>query len=139
MIMKSHLPLKIWFIMSVTLLISAVIVRLAWEVTLATATASMVIIAMIILAVLSIYSLIFYISIKPSLERLKSRLVRIWVVVITTAFAIGGIFHFTRFIPSPEAAAPLSVVIAWLLLVGSISAYILILWVVWYIGKSKRG
>ena len=137
--MKSHLPLKIWFIMNVTLLISALMVRLAWEVTFTTAVGSMVIIALLMLAILSIYSLILYISIKPSLKKLKSRLVRIWVVVITTAFAIGGIIHFVRFVPSPEAAAPLSVVIAWLLLVGGISGYLLILWVVWFILKGKKG
>ncbi|MFC1950771.1 hypothetical protein ACFLWD_03830, partial [Chloroflexota bacterium] len=73
------------------------------------------------------------------LERLKSRLVRIWVIVITTVFTIGGIIHFTRFIPSPEAAAPLSGVIAWLLLLGGISGYLLVLWVIWHIGKNKRG
>ena len=137
--MKSHLPLRIWLIVSVTLLISAVIVRLAWEVTFTVAVGSMVIIALLILAILSIYSLILYISIKPRLEKLKSRLVKIWVTVITTAFAIGGIIHFVRFVPSPEAIAPLSVVIANLLLAGGISAYLLMLWVIWSTGKGGRG
>ncbi len=63
---------------------------------------------------------------------------RIWVTIIITGALIDGIIHFVRFVPSPEAAAPLSVVIASLLLTGGISAYLLALWVIWSIGKVRE-
>jgi len=133
----NHLPLRIWFIVSITLALSAVIVRLAWEVTLTTAVGSMVIIILLIVVTLGIYALLLYLAIKPSLKKLKSLPVRTGVTVIITAALISGIIHFVRFVPSPEAASPLSVVIASLLLVGGISAYLLVLRVIWSIWKSR--
>ena len=134
--MKSHLPLRIWLLASVTLLISAVIVRLAWAVTYAPSAGYLFVVLAILLVTLGIYALFLYLIIKPSLKKLKSLLVRIWVTIIITGALIDGIIHFVRFVPSPEAASPLSVVIASLLLVGGISAYLLAMWVVWFIRKK---
>ncbi len=69
---------------------------------------------------------------------LKSLPVRIWVTIIITGALIDGIIHFVRFVPSPEAASPLSVVIASLLLVGGIGAYLLVLWVIWSVWKARK-
>ena len=136
--MKSHLPLRIWLIVSVTLLISAVLVRLAWAVTYAPSAGYLFVVLAILLVILGIYALFLYLIIKPSLKKLKSLPVRVWVTIIITAAIIDGIIHFVRFVPSPEAAAPLSVVIASLLLVGGISAYLLVLWVIWPIRKARE-
>ncbi|GAI13494.1 unnamed protein product, partial [marine sediment metagenome] len=86
--------------------------------------------------ILGIYALSLYLIIKPSLKKLKSLLVRIWVTIIITGGLIDGVIHFVRFVPSPEAASPLSIIIASLLLVGGISAYLLVLWVIWFIRKK---
>ena len=134
----NHLPLRIWLIASVTLLTSAVIVILAWAVTYAPSVSYLFVVLAILLVTLGIYALILYLSIKPSPKKLKSLLVRIWVTIIITGGLIDGIIHFVRFVPSPEAAAPLSKVIASLLLVGGSSAYLLALWVIWSIGKAKE-
>jgi len=136
--MKSHLPLGIWLIVSVTLLISAVIVRLAWAVTYAPSAGYLFVVLAILLVTLGIYTLFLYLIIKPSLKKLKSLPVRIWVTIIITGALIDGIIHFVRFVPSPEAASPLSVVIASLLLVGGISAYLLVLWVIWSVWKARK-
>ena len=138
MTMKSHLPLRIWLIVSVTLLISAVIVRLAWAVTYAPSAGYLFVVLAILLVTLGIYALFLYLIIKPSPKKLKSLLVRIWVTIIITGGLIDGIIHFVRFVPSPEAASPLSVVIASLLLVGGISAYLLVLWVIWSVWKARK-
>lgn len=132
----NYLPLRIWFIVSITLALGAVVIRLVWEVTVTTATGTMVIMALIILAILVIYALLIYLIIKPSLKKLKSMLARISVTVILTAIVIGGIIHYVRFVPSPEASSPLSVVIASMLLTAGISAYPLALWVIWFIRKA---
>ena len=134
--MKSHLPLRIWLIVSVTLLISAVIVRLAWAVTYAPSAGYLFVVLAILLVTLGIYALFLYLIIKPSPKKLKSLLVRIWVTIVITGALIDGIIHFVRFVPSPEVASPLSVMIASLLLVGGISAYLLALWVMWSVWKK---
>jgi len=132
----NYLPLKVWFIVALTMALGAVIVRLAWEVIVA--APSLVVIILVMFAVLSIYALLLYLIIKPSLKKLKSLPVRIWVSVIATAAIISAIVHYIRFVPSPEAISPLSVIIASLLLAASISIYLLVLWALWFKGIKKR-
>ncbi len=132
----NYLPFRVWFIVSLTLALGAVIVRLAWEITFTTAVPSLAIIILVIFAIISIYALLLYLTIKPSLKKLKSLPVAIWVTVMFTAGLIGALIHFVRFVPSPEAALPLSVIIASMLIMSAISAYLLVLWVIWFTGKD---
>jgi len=132
----NYLPFKIWFIVALTLALGAVIVRLAWEVIVA--APSLVVIILVMFTTLSIYALLLYLIIKPSLKKLKSLPVRIWVSVIVTAAIISAIVHYIRFVPSPEATSPLSVIIASLLLAAGISVYLLALWALWLKGIKKR-
>ena len=134
----NHLPLRIWLIVSVTLLISAVIVRLAWAVTYAPSAGYLFVVLAILMVILGIYALFLYLTIKPSLKKLKSLPVRIWITIIITGALIDGIIHFVRFVPSPETASPTSVIIAGLLLIGGSSAYLLVLWVIWSIRKARE-
>ena len=132
----NYLTLRIWFIVTVTLALGAVITRLAWEITRTTAASSLAIMILLIFTIISVNALLIYFTIKPSLKQLKSLPMRIWVTALTTAGLIGAIIHFVRFVPSSEAAAPLSVIIAILLLMAGISGYLLILLVIWFIGKA---
>jgi uncharacterized membrane protein len=120
---------------ALTLALGAVIVRLAWEVIVA--APSLVVIILVMFTTLSIYALLLYLIIKPSLKKLKSLPVRIWVSVIVTTAIISAIVHYIRFVPSPEATSPLSVIIASLLLAASISIYLLVLWALWFKGIKK--
>ena len=132
----NYLPIKICFIMAVTLAISAVVVRLAWEFPYVAARPSRVMIILLIFATISIYTFLIYLAIKPSLKILTSLSVRIWVTVMATAGLIGGIIHFTNFVPSPEAAPSLSTVIAILFLLAGVSGFLLLLWVTWFIRRA---
>ena len=134
----NYLPLRIWLLVSITLVFGAVLVRLAWEVTTATAIGTWVIIILLILVTLSLYALLLFLPLEPDLKKLKSLPIRIWVTIIITAGLISGIIHFVRFAPSPEAASPISVIIASLLLLAGISAYLLVLWVIWFIRKARE-
>ena len=134
----NRLPLRIWFIASITLALSAVIVRLVWQVTITTSVGSLVVVILLILAILGTCALLLYLTIKPSLKKLKSLPVAILVTVIATGVLIDGIIHFVRFVPSPEAVSPLSVIIATLLLTAGISAYLLALWVIWSVRKTRK-
>ena len=132
----NRLALRIWLMVSITLALGAVVVRLVWEVINTTAAGSLVIIILLILVILGIYALLLYLTIKPAVKKLKSLPVRIGVTLIATAAIISATIHFIRFVPSPEAASPLSVIIASLLLMAGISAYPLILRLIWPIRKG---
>jgi len=134
-----YLPLKIWLIVVITLVISAVIIRLIWEIVYSPPPASLALIIMVMLALLGIYVLFIYFTVKPNLKRLTSLPVGIVVTVMATAGLIGGIIHFIRYVPSPEATEPLSVVIATLFLLAGSSAYFLLLWIIWSIWKTRKG
>ena len=132
-----YLPLRIWFLVSSGLALAAVIVRLVWEITYTTSAPSLAIIIMVILVILGVYALFIYLTIRPGLRKLKSRPVMTGGVAVFT-FGLGAaIFHFIRFVPSPEASPFLSVVIAVLLLLAAISAYLLLLRVVWAVWKGR--
>lgn len=132
----NYLPLKIWLIVTVTLALGAVIARLAWEIAYIVAASSLVIIILVIFAIMSVYALFIYFTIKPNLKKVKSLPVAIGITVLTTAAISATIIHFVRFVSSPEATLPLSVVIAILLLVAGISAYLLVMWVIWFMEKD---
>lgn len=134
----NYLALRIWFLVSITPALAAVFIRLVWETTFATAVGTWVIVILLMLVMLGIYGLLLYLNIKPSMKKLKSLPFRIGVTVITTAGIISAIIHFIRFVPSPEAAEPLSVVIASLLLMAGISGYLLILRIIWSAGKTGK-
>lgn len=134
-----YLTLKIWLIVVITLALSAAIIRLAWEIVYGPPAASLALIIMVMLALLGIYVLFIYFTIKPNLKKLTSLPVGIVVMVMATAGLIGGIIHFIRYVPSPEATEPLSVVIATLFLLAGSSAYFLLLWIIWSIWKTRKG
>jgi len=134
-----YLPLKIWLIVAITLALSALIIRLVWEIVYGPPAASLVLIILVIVAFLGIYVLFIYFTIKPNMKKLTSLPVGIAVTVMATAGLIGGIIHFIRYVPSPEATEPLSVVIATLFLLAGSSAYFLLLWVIWSIWKTRKG
>ena len=133
----NYLPLRIWLMVTVALFFSAVIARLVWEVTDTPSAGTLAVIIPLILVTLGVYALFLYLTIKPSVKKLKSLPVSIGVTIIGTAALISGVIHFVRFVPSPEAALPLSVVIASLLLAGGVSAYSLVLRVIWPIWKAR--
>lgn len=132
-----HLPLRIWLMVTLTLALAPVIIRFVWEITINSSVASLVILIPVILTIVGIYALALYLLIAPSKKRLRSLPVLIGVIVVFTAGFIGSIIHYIRFVPSPEAAAPLSVVMATLLIAAAISGYILILWVIWSFRKGR--
>jgi len=134
----NYLALRIWFIVSITPALAAVFIRLVWETTITTAVGTWVIVILLMLVMLGIYALLLYLNIKPSMKKLKSLPFRIGVTVVTTAGIISAIIHFIRFVPSPEAAESLSVVIASLLLMAGVSGYLLILRIIWPVGKTGR-
>ena len=133
----SHLLLRIWLMVSCTLALSAGIVRLAWEIYVNPMAATLAVVTPVIVVIAGTNALIIYLLIAPSMKKIKSWPIGIWVIVIFTAGVIGSIIYYIRFIPSPQGDAPLSIVIATLLLIASISGYLAVLWFFWFIGIKK--
>ena len=123
---------------SCTLALSAVIVRLAWEIYVNPFMATLAVVTPVIVVIAGTNALIIYLLIAPSMRKIKSLPVGIWIIGIFTAGVIGSIIHYIRFVPSPEGDAPLSIVIATLLLIAVVSGYLPALWVFWFIGIKKR-
>jgi hypothetical protein len=124
---------------SATLAISALMVRLVWEVIRAPSAGYRFVVILVILMVLGISALLLYFTIKPGLKKLKSLPVKVSITLIVTIGFIDAIVHYIRFVPSPKAVLPISVVIASLLLMSAVIAYPLVLWIIWSKGKAKEG
>lgn len=134
----SHFLLRVWLMVSCTLALSAVIVRLAWEIYVNPLVATLAVVTPVIVVIAGTNALIIYLLIAPSMRKIKSLPVGIWIIGVFTAGVIGSIIHYIRFVPSPEGDAPLSTVIATLLLMAAVSGYLLVLWVFWFSGIKKR-
>ena len=134
-----RLYLRVWVMVSITLAFSAAMVRLVWELTQTIPTGSLVIVILLIITILGVYALLLYLTIKPSLKKLKSLLAAISGTVILTGAITGSIIHYIRFVPSPEASSIRSVVMASLLLAAGVSIYLMVLWVIWSFRKTREG
>ena len=128
--MKS-LYLRVWLIVVLTLALGAAITRLAWALAHYSQTGSLVIVGLLMVATLATYVLLLYLAIRPSLKKLRSLPVAIAATVVAGGGIIGSIIHFIRFVPSPKADSPLSIIVASMLMASGVVLCALILWVVW--------
>ena len=134
----NQLPLKIWLMVSLTLALIAIIISLVYRVTITDSAGSLVVIILLILAILGTYALILYLTIRPSLKKLKSLPVAILVTLVATGAIADAILHFFRFVFSPDPTLPFGVIAAALLLAAGVGAYLLVLWVIWFIWRAGR-
>ena len=70
---------------SCTLALSAVIVRLAWEIYVNPLVATLAIVTPVIVVIAGTNALIIYLLVAPSIKKLKSLPIGIWVVAMSTA------------------------------------------------------
>ena len=131
------LRLRIWLIATVTLVVAMMIIRLCWQVTVNPFMDTVTYVTLLILGLLGTYALFVYLTIKPSRKKLQSLPVVIWITAMVTAGIIGGLIHFIRFVSSPEADHPLSIVLPVLLFLAGISAYLLLLCLIWSVWKAR--
>lgn len=133
----NRLSLKIWFIVSLTLALSAIIISLVYRATVTTSAGSMAVIVLLILAILGTYALLLYLTIRPGLKKLKSLPVAILVTLVATGAITDAVIHFFRFVCSPDPHISFGIIVAVLLLAAGISAYLLVLWVIWSVWKAR--
>jgi hypothetical protein len=133
-----YLPQRVWFLVTITPVFVAVIIRIVWEVIVDPSVDGLVMSILASLVLLFLHALIFYFTIKQDLKMLKSLPFWIGVALAATGGFISGVIHFVHFVPSPEAEAPLSLVLAVLFLFAGASAYFMLLWMIWSVWKSRK-
>jgi len=128
------LKLKIWFIVTITIVVTGIVIRSVWQIVVIPTAGTFRIFIPLILALLGLNAVIIYLTIKP--QKLKSLPIIIGVTVVATASLMAGATHFVHFIISPEAAPVLSKIIATSVILPSLSAYVLLLYFIWSLRKS---
>ena len=135
MIMRNlGLKLKIWFVVTITIAVSGIVIRSVWQIMVIPTAGTLRIFIPLILALLGLNAVIIYLTIKP--QKLKSLPIVIGIIVVATAGLMAGVTHFVHFIVSPEAAPVLSKIIATSVILPSLSAYLLLLYFIWSLRKS---
>ena len=129
--------LKIWFIVSFTFAVIAIVIRAIWQIVVIPTPGTMLIFIPLILALLGMNALFAYLVVNP--QKLRSLPFLIGVTVALTAGLLAGVTHFVRFIISPEAEPVLSKIIGSSVVLSSISAYLLVLWIIWSFRKAGKG
>ena len=128
--------LKIWFIVALTLAIVAVVIRAIWQIVVIPTPGTMFVFIPLILALLGINALFAYLAINT--QKLRSKPYLIGIIVALTAGLLAGVVHFVRFIISSEADPFLSKIIGSFVVLSSISAYIIVVCLIWSLGRAKE-
>jgi hypothetical protein len=121
--------LKVWSIVTFTLAVIAIVIRAIWQIVVITTPGTMLIFIPLILALIGADALFAYLVIRP--EKMKSRWFAAGITVALTAGLLAGVTHFVRFIISPQADPTLSKVIGAFVLSSSVSAYFIIIYIIW--------
>ncbi len=126
--------LKSWFIVTFTLAVIAIVIRAIWQIVVIPTPGTMLIFIPLILALIGANALFAYLVIKP--EKLKSRWFATGMTVVLTAGLLAGVTHFVRFIISPLADPFLCKVIGAFVLSSSVSAYFLLIYIIWSLRRT---
>ncbi len=129
---------KIGIILSFTLAVAAVVTRSIWQIVVIPTAGTMIIFIPLILTLLGADALVVYLTIKPSLQKLGNLAVAIGLTLVFTAGLVAGVSHFAHFIPSPEADPLLSKIIGFFVLLSSLIAYLLVIWLIWAFWKRGK-
>ncbi len=123
--------LKAGIILSFTLAFVAVIIRSIWQIVVIPTAGTMTIFIPLIFTLVGANILVVYLTINPGLQKLKKPAVVTGITLILTAGLVAGVTHYVHFIPSPEAAPLLSKIIGTFIVLASLIAYLLLLWLIW--------
>jgi hypothetical protein len=127
--------LKIWFIVTLSLTVTAIVIRAIWQIVVIPTAGTMLVFIPLILAMLGAEAFFACLLARPA--RFKSLPFAVGFTVILSAGLVAGTIHFVRFIISDKADPFWSKVISTLVLAASVSAYFLILYAVWSFRRVK--
>jgi len=128
--------LKVWCTITFTMAVIAIVIRAIWQIVVIPTPHTMLIFVPLIVALLGVDALVVYLVFKP--EKLKSLPFSIGITVGLTAGLLAGVTHFVRFIISTQADPFFSKVIGYLIVLSSVSAYFIFLYVIWSLRKGRN-
>jgi hypothetical protein len=128
---------KIWFILTFTFAVIAVVIRAIWQIVVIPTGGTMLIFIPLSLALLGLNALFAYLVINP--QKLRTLPYLTGVTVALTAGLLAGVTHFVRFIISSQADPVLSKIIGGFVLLSSVSAYFMVIWLIWSLRKADEG
>ena len=128
--------LKVWFIVTFSMAVIAIVIRAIWQIVVIPTGGTMLIFIPLILALLGINAMFAYLIVNP--HKFKSVPFLTGTTVALTAGLVAGVAHFVRFIISSEADPFLSKVIGSFVVLSSVSAYLLILYIIWSLRRTSE-
>jgi hypothetical protein len=132
----NYARLKIWFILTFTMAVAAIVIRAIWQIVVIPTSGTMLIFIPLIIAVLGMNALFAYLVVNP--HKLKSVPFLTGITVALTAGLLAGVSHFVRFIISPEADPALCKVISSFVLLSSVGGYLILLYIIWSCRKVRQ-
>ena len=123
--------------MTFTFAVIAIVIRAIWQIVVIPTPATMLIFVPLIVAILGMNALFAYLIVNP--RKLKNLPFLIGVTVALTAGLLASVTHYVRFIISPEAEPALSKIVSSMVVLSSISIYLLILRLIWSFRKAGKG
>jgi hypothetical protein len=126
--------LKIWFIVTFSFAVIAVVIRSIWQIVVIPTGGTMLIFIPLSLALLGMNALFAYLVINP--HKLRTMPFLTGVTVALTAGLLAGVTHFVRFIISPLAEPALCKVIGVFVLLSSIGAYLIVIFFIWSLRRT---
>jgi hypothetical protein len=132
----NYTRLKIWCIITFSLAVIAIVIRAIWQIVVIPGVGTMFVFLPLIVALLGMNALFAYLVIRPG--KLRTTPFAIGFTVALTAGLLAGVAHFVRFIISPLADPFLCKVIGSLVLLSSVSAYCIVLYILWSFRKARE-
>jgi hypothetical protein len=130
-----HLRLRIWFIVTFTLAVTALVARCLWQIVVIPAPGTILVFLPIIVALLGAEAAVIYLTLRP--EKIKSRPAAVILSVAAAAGTTAVVAHFARFITTPEAEPILSKVIASLLTAATVNFFFIIIYLAWSVRRRQ--
>jgi hypothetical protein len=130
-----HARLRIWFIITFTLAVIALVIRCLWQIVVIPTPGTVLVFLPIIVALLGVEAAVIYLALRPG--KIKSLPSVISLTVASTAGLTAVLAHYSRFITTPEAEPLLSKVIASLLTIATVSVYFIVVYLIWKLWRTK--
>jgi hypothetical protein len=114
----------------------AIVIRAIWQIVVIPTPKTMLIFVPLIVALIGADALAAYLVVKT--EKIKSLPCCIGMTVALSAGLLAGVTHFYRFIISEQADPFFSKVIGWLVVTSSVSAFFILVYLIWSRRKAER-